>query len=106
MEEKECSAASIDWGKLCLIKCCMGLCVSKLKKQGLCRPSGTPVKLDGRSETLVRRMDRVACIIQFFSYCVPANLITRVQSVSGELRHLLHKWHRQKKEEKQKSCCV
>ena len=61
------------------------------------------MKPDGKSETLVRWMDRVACIIQFFSYCLPANLITRVQSAWGELRHLLHKWHHQKKEEKQSS---
>lgn len=61
------------------------------------------MKLGGKSETLVRWMDGMACVIEFFNYCVPANLITRVQSVWGELRHLLHKWHRQKKEEKQSS---
>lgn len=60
------------------------------------------MKLDGKSETLVRWMDRVACTIQFLSYCVHTNLITRVKSMCGELRHLLHKWHHQKKKKGRK----
>lgn len=63
------------------------------------------VRLDGESETLVRWMDKVASIIQFFSYCVPAKLATTVQSVCGELRHLLHKCYDQKKKKIQVVLC-
>lgn len=49
--EEKVFSKSTDWRKLSLIKCCMGLCISRLKKQSLCRPSGITVKLDGESET-------------------------------------------------------
>lgn len=62
-----------------LIKCCMGLCISRLKKQSLCRLTGITVKLDGKNE--MGEMDGQGDLNNPVLYYVSAKLITRTQSM-------------------------